>query len=407
METQKPNKKSERGVALLIAVSALALMMGFVADIILSTSVNLEMSSSVRDRIKSEYMAKSGFNLGLYLFSITWGVELVKPQLTGEKGVLLDNAESYWNLINELPHLGAAAIKMQEELEGVLKEDVLNLSGVMNEENRRIMSLFEDSFKITVEDENGKINVNDCATGRCKNVVEGLVALFSAPVEKEFLKEKNLEPEQLAFRIKDFISKSKQASPETGDNNKDAYYEKQEPPYATKKGVPFDSLDELKLVQGWDDEVHAVFAPYLTVYPFNNVDKGEVSKVNINTASTELLSSLVPSSLSDSCRENFLKKMKKMTKEKTAVAGKDISAALKDLMCYSPGIDSEEKPAENRANWFSKHSSAFRIKVEGVTGLRKTILTVVIKRLNPGEKVQGKDKSSLPRSYQILSWSLS
>lgn len=402
--SSKAHPKKEKGVALLIAISTLALMMGFVTDLILSTSVSLEMSSSIKDKIKSEYAAKSGLNLGLYLFGVTWGIELLKPQLTGEKGKLVDSDESFWGFINSLPVLGADTVKLQEEFSDILSEDVLGLRGVMNEDNRRIMGLFEDSFKIRIEDENRRININDCSRGRCTNVIENLTALFSCPAEKAFLSDKDLTPEELAYRIKDYISESTNTSSESGVGDKNAYYQKQMPPYKAK-GLPFDSLDELKMVHGWDDEIHAVFAPYLTIYPINNTNNKQSSKVNINTASTDLLGCLVPSSLSESCRESFIKKMAKIKKEGQSVAGEDVSGTLKDLMCYAPGIDEESAP--DPSSWFSVNSSAFKLTVEGRTNNKKTVLNVVLKRLNPGEKIDGRDKQKNKRSYQVLYWHFS
>ena len=396
------SKDSQKGVALLIAISTLAVMMGFMTDLILSTSVSIEGASSIQNRIKAEYASKSGFNLGLYLFSLTWGVELAKPQITGEKGKLVDSSESYWNFINSMPALGADTVKMQDEFSDVMSEDSLGLSGVMNEENRRVMSLFEDSFKIKIEDENGKININDCSKGRCSNILENLVSLFSCPAEKAFLSDKNISPEELAYRIKDFISQSSSTSPESGVGDKDAYYQTQVPAYRTK-GLPFDTLDELKLIQGWDDEVHAVFAPYLTVYPINNTNNKEFSKININTASQDLLGCLVPSALSDTCRDSFLKKMKELKSEKKAIAGDDISSTLKDLMCYAPD-DNEEKKSKDPGEWFANYSTAFKLSIAGRKGNKKATLNVIVRRLNPGEKIPGGDKPKIQRSYQILHW---
>ncbi len=404
-ESSQNFKKKEKGVALLIAISTLAVMMGFIADLILSSSVNLELSSSVQDKIKSEYAAKSGANLGLYLFTVTWGISLAMPQITGDPAKLEDNAGSYWNYINLLPPLGADSVKMQDELSSVLSEDVLGLRGVMNEKNREIMSLFEDNFKMSIVDEGGKINVNDCSRGRCLATLESLVALFSCPAEKAFLEDKGLTPEELAYSIKDFISESDKTSPESEVSDKNAYYAEQDPAYKAK-ALPFDTLNELKLVKGWDDEIHAVFSPYLTVYPINNTSNSEYSKININTASDDLLGCLVPSSLSETCRENFLRKIHKLRKDSAPLSGDDIESTLKDLMCYSPGLNSDS-PKSSPKEWFGVYSKAFRLIIEGNKGTKTTKLEIVFKRLNPGEKVQGVDVDSVIRTYQVLSWHFS
>ena len=129
----------------------------------------------------------------------------------------------------------------------------------------QIMALFEDQFSIQIKDEQAKININDCSQGFCLETIQQLIALFSCPGEKKFLSDKGLTPKELAYRIKDFISQSHQTSEESGYNDKNDPYLKDDLNYKVKQ-LPFDSLEELKMVDGWDDEVHAVFSPYLLCF---------------------------------------------------------------------------------------------------------------------------------------------
>ena len=59
----------KEGVAFLIAVMMTAMMMIFMSDLMLNSTVAVRMAVSQRDNLKAEYMAKSGFNLALMLIT--------------------------------------------------------------------------------------------------------------------------------------------------------------------------------------------------------------------------------------------------------------------------------------------------------------------------------------------------
>ena len=66
-DTIKSHRK--RGISLLIALMTTSLIAGFIADVIVSSAVNVQMASATKNKIKSEYLAKSGFNLSVFLLS--------------------------------------------------------------------------------------------------------------------------------------------------------------------------------------------------------------------------------------------------------------------------------------------------------------------------------------------------
>ena len=63
---QKETSKN-KGVFFLIAIMSIAMMVGFMADMIITSAVNVEISLASKDKIKSEYLAKSGVNLGVFI----------------------------------------------------------------------------------------------------------------------------------------------------------------------------------------------------------------------------------------------------------------------------------------------------------------------------------------------------
>ncbi len=405
---EEPHQTTRRrGVALLIAIMTIMLMVSMATDLIIASTVSIQLAASSRDRIRAEYLSKSGFNLSLFLLSVSWAYDLFLTQPSSPmKQPLNDSAKSIWNLINKLPPIGSKAL----ELAKLAKDDAddpFKLRSLFSEKVGTLMSLFEDSFSMNVQDEASKINVNECYQGRCTEAIQKLTALFSCPAEKAFLESKNIDPNQLAYRIKDFISNSDATSSESGFGDKNGPYSSQTPPYGVKK-LPFDSVDELKLIAGWDDEIHAVFAPYLTVFPYPVPEVMEMkAPININTVSPELLGCLIPEARSQACSDTYMVKMHKIIEDKGVVAEKneDIKSKLNSLTCYTgpTGQDDQDRKPET---WFAVNSSVFRIEVIGQIGNLERKLTAVVRRILPQEKTGGRSQQRVKRSYQILYWNL-
>ena len=417
-QNSKVKTAKQSGISLLIAIMSIAVMITFVSEMIVSSTVNVELAIMTRDRIKSEYLGKSGINLGLYLLSASYLWDHV--QASGALGIKqepFDGPSSLWTMLNPpQPPLGADLINLvQPMLNSEGDDDPFGLKGLLNEKVAAQMKLFEDSFAINISDESNKINISDCvgsadAARACPEVIAQLEALFSCPAEKLFLENKNLSPRELAFRIRDYISSDEQVSEDSNLGGKDEPYQEANPPYKAKR-LPFDSISELNMVKGWDDEIHAVFAPYLTIYPFKpkkNLQGGRkvsVAGININTAPSELIACLIPQSRDEVCREKSVQKLNKLSGEGSNLAEKekDIKAKIEDLFCYS---GDEEGDATKKEEWFVVRSDVFNITVDALTGHQRRKISAIIRRIDNGVKGADVEKREVKRSYQILYWKI-
>jgi type II secretory pathway component PulK len=160
-----------------------------------------------------------------------------------------------------------------------------------------------------------------------------------------------------------------------------------------------ESLAELRLIEGWDEEMHMVFSPYLTIYPFpKNETDAQNSRININTAHKALLGCLLPQAKVD-CNEKFQLKMAERARDGGAIASdrQGIKQALNDVFCAgSP--DDNGRPADANENWFTSRSTVFRVAVTGEVAFKEKKLEVVVERAMP-------DKSKkIESSYRILYW---
>ncbi|MEZ4741105.1 MAG: type II secretion system protein GspK [Bdellovibrionota bacterium] len=385
------NDKHKQGIALLIAIMVVAIVMGFIADLIISSSVNVELAMGQRDRIKSEFIAKSGINLGEFLTSIDWGIDLYMAQ---NKQKPTDGIGDIWAMLNGLP-IGGSTLELLAGMQEKFKLNAVNDSSVLDQ-----IKLLDGQFVLNISDESSKINVNYCYKGRCTQVIHMLEALMSCPAERAFLDKKGIKIKELIYRIKDFIDDNNKAEGESGYSDENDPYLDKKPKYQVKN-APFDSLEELKLVEGWDDEVHAVFSPYLTVYPFQTSGR-DVATININTASRSMLACLIPDDLKDECREKFVIRMFNQSEEKANFSDDgDMKKVLKDLVCYN-GDGSNTSSSNDKSAWFAASSKVFRLEAKGEVGNQRRKLIVVIERLDPKEMKRQKTT----KSFNLLYWKL-
>jgi type II secretory pathway component PulK len=223
-----------------------------------------------------------------------------------------------------------------------------------------------------------------------------LEGLFSCPAEKAFLEQKKVTPRELAYRIKDYIDFKTDADENSGFNDEDEPYSRREPKQRAKN-APLDSLEEMRQIEGWDEEIHAVFGPYVTIWPFQaDQDKRTFMPINVNTASRSLLQCLFPESRGD-CQEKVALFFKKRAAESLAVGGegKKMIDVLRETLCYTGG-----EGTTDRASWFSQMSNVFRIETLGTVGDAQKRLTAVIERGMPDQKKNEKG------SNKLLYWKL-
>ena len=386
------DERGKRGIALIIAIMVVSIMMLFTTDMILTSQVNLTLATEKRDNLKAEYMAKSAFNAATLLISADFAYDLFQVQ-QNPKGQMTDGFGEFWGALNGLPIGGETADMMSQFQQQFDLNSVMD-SGVMDQ-----LKLFDGVFTLNVSDEGNKINVNDCFNSRCSEVMLMLDALFSCPAEKAFLDQKKLDGHQLAYRIKDYIDKDSRAEDASGYNDEDDPYSKRTPKQQAKN-APLDSISELRMIDGWDEDMQAVFAPFITAFPLAQGSTDRVFKLNLNTASRAMLQCLFPESKGE-CADKSTLALTKRNDDQTTLGqpGEKIADVLRDTLCYTGG-DGDPGSANNRANWFQQRTSVFRIEATGAVGSSVKTLTAVVQRVMPDVKKNEK------ATYRILYWKM-
>ena len=231
------------GMALLITLMIMVILAALVHRFTFTTRVHLASAATLRDQFQAECLATSGAEIALALLA-----EDDTPEV--------DHQGEPWALFRG--SLGVEALQFPD-----------------------------GAFAVLVQDENGKININQIVRQDGATVdpfvhaqVDRLLALFQVQADRR---------DALLDCLEDWLDADDLHKLNGVENE---YYRGLDPPYTARNG-PLRSLGELNLVKGWGEVLDlrlkdgTGITDYLTVSPTDG-------KININTAPLLVLQALSP-----------------------------------------------------------------------------------------------------------------
>lgn len=237
--TAPPGRDSEKGIVLVIVIIVIAILMILVTDLIYFTQIDSEISMNTRDEVKARYIAKSGVQVAAGAFSAQALEEL--SAMMGSVGGSAGRDDGLWAL--SVPYFPVG----------------------------------QGSVSITITDERSKINLNSLVSTD-SNIVDQQVL---AELRELFrlLGVDTSKSERFLSSLVNWLDVPKEGTVNDQDSagaNAD-FYAGLQPAYRIKDG-PLDTVEEIRMVDGMDDEFYNTVKDYVTVYP---IDK----KINFSTAS--------------------------------------------------------------------------------------------------------------------------
>src|ERR1700686_5008118 len=226
-------KKSERGVALLVTMMALALMTLLVMDFTTSASLGYRSAAGQANELRAEYLARSAISVGLSLLSTDAQQDALAK--TPHDGLDEPWAQPY----PPLP-LGGGAAQVS-----------------IIDEARKL------DINLLINPRNGQPNPE-----------------YTAIIERLFTNI-GVSP-ALIPAIVDWLDPDSIESPGGAEAD---YYLRLIPPYEPRNG-PMPTIGDLRALKGVDDAIFMQLAQYLTTAP--------ELRINANTASPEVLAALTP-----------------------------------------------------------------------------------------------------------------
>lgn len=224
---------------LIIVLIVVAILTTLVVDLIYFTQINTEISANSRDAMKSQYIAKSG------VYIIAGTIRNESPEsLTSIAGLLGDqsgNSQGYWDIT--IPSLpvgdGVASVVVVDERSKVNLNAIVNQ--ITNQVDQQVLKEITELFR--------KVGVDN---GKSSRFISSLINWLDHPI-------------------------SGQQNNDQDPNGANAeFYAKLQNPYQIKDG-PLDSVEEIRMISGMDDDFFNKIKDYVTVYP---TDK----KINFSTA---------------------------------------------------------------------------------------------------------------------------
>ncbi len=318
MRTCRSNNR--RGVALIIVLLMISIIVAVTIQWNRSTRSEVYEAANLSDGIRLRYVAESGFYAG--------------------EALLLTDKNGFDALTEEWAKTEMLALKSE--------------------------GLFDNgSFKLSIEDEGGRIPVNHLVSGNGYNttISDLLLRLLTGP---SFRLSRG-QAGEVVDAVKDWIDADNEV---TGDGAEGDYYAGLDRPYAAKN-APLDCIEELLMVRGVNRELFygtgesPGLASCLTVY-------GD-GKININTAPKPILRALSTEMTEDAVDE--LDEYRRNERNDLA-----------DSAWYSriPGASGWNIPG----GLTSVRSDIFRIVAIGLQGRMTQRITAVVKRESDRRKVK-------------------
>jgi len=223
-----PDERTQRGIALVTAVMIVAIAAAIAVQIAFAHQIWFRQMENVADRGATDWLRRGA----LHWASLA----------------LLDDAAR-----NSIDHLGES---------WAMGLPILPVEG--------------GAIKVSIEDAQSRFNLNNI-------VRNNTVSPTDFPVFQRLLIGLQLDP-SLADALVDWIDEDSQTR---AGGAEDIDYLSGNPPYRAANR-PLASVDELRLVRGFDAKTVAALLPYVTVLP-----PATASEINVNTASPVVLAALV------------------------------------------------------------------------------------------------------------------
>jgi general secretion pathway protein K len=295
-------REAERGVAMLVVLTWLALMISLVSEFTYGTTVDAAQAANARDELRAHYLARSSVNLSRLLIKIQ--LRFVDPVMNQARQMLQAFTGGGASGTGSAAGAGAGAAAMSPlagislrvtDYAGPLmgffsgsKEEVAGLGGLIGIDTTGVkgLGLKSGRFDAQITSEDGKIDIN-CGSALVSDrnkqmtvyrLLNGLMyarrfdRLFSeADATGQFV----TRPE-VARAIIDWADGDDQMFPaEGGSGSEDYRYDARADRYRAHDNN-YDTIEEIKLVRGVSESFMEAFAPHLTVFPSD-----QECKVNI------------------------------------------------------------------------------------------------------------------------------
>ena len=290
----KTRARDRSGIALIMILLAIALVTSVVVQFSYDAHIDYSLAANEADEVRAYYLARSGVNL--YKLILTADQKIASSNEL--KQLMQASGAGGFELWKMVPMIDTAMLRsvsdpevpdevkeqLQERFGGIAFDTLGKEGGFLD---------FDGNIHAEIEDEERKINLNNIADDRMDSPLDSPIgrALFGMTVDEKFdplfdgynaIDERKLSREEVIGNLIDWVDPNQQSISTGG--SEDNEYSGYEDRY-TAKNAKFDTLAEVAMVRGVDDDFLANFGKRITVW--------SNGKVNINTADAEMIAALI------------------------------------------------------------------------------------------------------------------
>ena len=276
-----------------MVMMGVAFLSAVVYEFIDNTNISMNMAYAARDDLKAHYLARSAISVSRLIlhmqktFIDPYKRQGINIQLWKLPFVDSGTLEGITGGASALQALGIGDGKAADSIaRETVKKDK---GGKISDYAYGFVSL-GGTFTSEIESENGKLNINACCTPQQIAVLgRQLEGLFLPSQYNPFFEESKggaapINRIDQVGAIVDWVDPDSNKSGLSGGYEDDRYSRLRDP-YKSKNSK-FDTLQELLMVDGVDDDFYHAFAPRLTIYGGSQI-------VNVATADSEIIKALI------------------------------------------------------------------------------------------------------------------
>ncbi len=276
----------QRGVALIVVLTAVAVLSVAVSEFSYNTRINVGMTYHSEKEVQAYFAARSGIMIALFTLEAKEVVDKVVGQFASFLGGVNTDQIEIWRAIEPLCN-GFSSGRFN--LYGI---DLIDFEGVggMGMPDKQ-------EFTCGIDLEDGRININGVDTTADKQTLYSeLRGIFVQKMGSDLFEDNERQVDELIGAIIDWadqddnktqieqglVQEALGGSGESGNYSRYGY---------DVKNAKFDTVEELRLVDGITDGIYCLLKDRVTVY--------NTEKLNVNTADLEVIKGLVCSHLAD------------------------------------------------------------------------------------------------------------
>jgi general secretion pathway protein K len=366
-----------RGIALIMVITTVMFLTVLVTDISFGARVRFLTAEHERDETKAYWLAQTGVNL--YRLVLTANKQMGSNSMIQSLGM----GDSLWQM---LPFINTGLLRMFVTSDGSVDDDDVQdfeqtgeVSDQVRQESREQKSTrfgnrnfldFDGDFLAEVHGEECGINVNALASRssdvRPEDTATGqqILGLMSGEENDQWLRDRNLEKLDLIDNLADWVDPDTMVASGKG-GYEDDFYNGLSSPYLSKN-ARFDTKQEIRLVEGWQDEVYDRWGSQLTIYGNG--------KVNITCADDTVIGGLIRSGVTPRPSDDEISRLLSQMHDYMATASFKSGKDFADWLQTTAGVEVSSTFAQQ----ISTTTKVFTIKSTGQVGDASAKITAVV-----------------------------